>query len=113
MISRGDVVWADLPVPEGSEAGYRRPVLVVQADRINRSRLATIVCVPLTGTRAWANTPGNLLLPAAVTGLPKDSVAVCAQVLAVDKSRLGERVGRLSASEVDVVLRGLDVILGR
>ena len=75
MISRGDVWWADLPDPVGSGPGFRRPVVVVQGDSINRSLIATVVCVPLTSNLKWAKAPGNVSLTQAMTGLPKDSVA--------------------------------------
>jgi mRNA interferase MazF len=75
VIARGDVWWADLPVPVGSGPGLRRPVVVVQGDAINNSRIATVVCVPLTSNVKWAKAPGNVLLSQSATGLPKESVA--------------------------------------
>ena len=75
VITQGDVWWADLGEPAGSEPGFRRPVLVVQGDAFNRSRIATVVCVVLTSQLKWADAPGNVLLSARATGLPKDSVA--------------------------------------
>ena len=113
MISQGDVWWADLPEPSGSGAGFRRPVIVVQGEPLNRSRIATTVCVPLTSNLRWAEAPGNVLLTARMTGLPKDSVANVSQIIALDKSVLTERAGRLSAAKTELVLAGIDVILGR
>lgn len=113
VISRGEVWWANLPAPTGSGPGFRRPVVVVQGDALNRSRLATVVCVPLTSNLRWAGAPGNVLLAGSSTGLPKDSVANVSQVVTLDKSLLTERVGRLSASKLELVLSGLDVVLGR
>jgi len=113
VIAQGEVWWAELPDPVGSGPGFRRPVLVVQGDALNRSRLATVVCVPLTSNLRWANAPGNALLTARATGLPKDSVANASQVVTLDKTLLTERVGKLSKAKLDVVLTGLDVILGR
>ena len=113
VISRGEVWWADLPAPTGSGPGFRRPVVVVQGDALNRSRLATVVCVPLTSNLRWADAPGNVLLAATVTGLSKDSVANVSQVVTLDKSLLTERVGKLSTSKVELLLSGLDVVLGR
>lgn len=75
VIGQGEVWWADLPDPVGSGSGFRRPVLIVQGDALNRSRIATVVCVPLTSNLRWADAPGNVLLSARSTGLPKDSVA--------------------------------------
>ena len=113
MISQGDVWWADLPEPQGSGPGLRRPVIVVQGDALNRSRLATVVCVPLTSNARWSEAPGNVPLTAGVTGLPKDSVANVSAVIALDKTLLTERVGSLSRAKLGLVLSGIDIILGR
>jgi mRNA interferase MazF len=113
VVAQGEVWWADLPAPTGSGPGFRRPVLVVQGDPLNRSRLATVVCVPLTSNLRWADAPGNALLTARVTGLPKDSVANASQVVALDKAILTERVGKLSKAKVELILAGIDVVLGR
>ena len=113
VITQGDVWWADLPEPTGSEPGFRRPVVVVQGDALNRSRIATVVCVPLTSNFAWAKAPGNVVLPSRATGLAKDSVANVSQVVALDRSFLTEYVGRLSSKPLEAILRGIDVVLGR
>jgi mRNA interferase MazF len=113
VIAQGEIWWADLPEPTGSAPGFRRPVIVIQGDAFNRSRIATVVCVPLTSNTIWADAPGNVLLPAAVTGLPKDSVANASQVITVDKTLLVERVGRISRQRLELVLSGLDAVLGR
>ncbi len=112
-VAQGETWWADLGEPAGSGPGYRRPVVVVQGDALNRSRIATVVCVPLTSNLMWANAPGNVLLPARVTGLPKDSVANVSQVVSLDRQILVERVGRLSPKKLSLVLVGIDVVLGR
>lgn len=113
VISQGEVWWADLPPPTRSEPGFRRPVVIVQGDALNRSRVATVVCVPLTSNLRWADAPGNVLLTARATGLPKDSVANVSQVVALDRSVLTERAGKLSRAKVDLLLLGIDVVLGR
>jgi mRNA interferase MazF len=113
VIAQGDVWWADLAEPSGSEPGFRRPVVVVQCDAFNRSRIATVVCVPLTSNLRWAQAPGNVLLDAVATGLPKDSVANVSQVVALDRFALDERVGTVSERELALVLAGIDVVLGR
>jgi mRNA interferase MazF len=113
VIGQGDVWWADLPKPKGSAPGYRRPVLVVQSDAINRSRIATTICVPLTSNLKWAGAPGNVELSARVTSLPKDSVANVSQIVTLDKSDLTERVCRLPKAKLELVLSGIDVVLGR
>lgn len=113
VTSQGEVWWANLSLPAGSGPGFRRPVVVLQGDALNRSRIATVVCIPLTSNLIWAGAPGNVLLPAHITGLPKDSVANVSQVIALDKSVLAERVGKLSRTKVELLLSGLDVVLGR
>ncbi len=113
VISQGDVCWAELPEPTGSGPGFRRPVVVVQGDALNRSRLATAVCVPLTSNLRWGDAPGNVLLTAGITGLPKDSVANVSQVVALDRELLDERTGRIPPAKVDLLLAGLDIVLGR
>ena len=113
VVAQGDVCWADLPDPVGSGPGFRRPVVVVQADALNSSRLATVVCVPLTSNLRWASAPGNVILRARATGLPRDSVANASQIVALDRALLGERVGRLAARQIELLLAGIDIVLGR
>jgi mRNA interferase MazF len=113
VISQGEVWWADLPAPVGSAPGFRRPVVVVQGDALNRSRISTVVCVPLTSNLRWADAPGNVLLSARLTGLPKDSVANVSQVLTLDRDLLTERVGKLPRAKVELLLTGIDTVLGR
>ena len=112
-IAQGDVWWADLPEASGSGPGFRRPVVVVQGDALNRSRVATVVCVPLTSNLKWATAPGNVLLPPSVTGLPKESVANVSQLVTLDKTDLTERTGKLSRTKLELVLSGIDVVLER
>lgn len=113
MIRQGQVWWADLPAPAGSGPGFRRPVLIVQGDSFNRSRIATVVCAPLTSNLRWAEAPGNVLLQAEWTGLPRDSVANVSQIVTVDRSLLSEYVGFLTAAQFQLVLAGIDIMLGR
>ena len=112
-VSQGEVWWADLPAPAGSGPGFRRPVVIVQGDHLNRSRIATVVCVPLTSNLAWSGAPGNVLLPARAARLPKDSVANALQIVAVDRAFLAERVGKLAPGDVAQVMSAIDVVLGR
>lgn len=112
-VAQGDVWWADLPEPAGSGPGFRRPVVIVQGNALNRSRIATVVCVPLTSNIVWAGAPGNTLLKARATGLPKDSVANVSQIIALDRSLLTERVRRLTPKHLAQILHGIDVVLGR
>ena len=113
VVSQGDVWWADLPDPVGSGPGFRRPVVVVQGDALNRSRLATVLCVPLTSNLRWADAPGNVLLSARLTGLLKDSVAIVSQLVAIDRSLLTEQAGRIPKQNLLLIFAGIDVVLGR
>ena len=113
VISQGDIWWTDLPDPAGSGPGFRRPVVVVQGNPFNRSRVATVVCVPLTSNLKWADAPGNVHLSSRVTGLPKDSVANVSQIVSLDRQFLTERVGTLPRARLELLLAGLDVVLGR
>ena len=108
MTERGAVHWLDLGEPVGSRPGKRRPVLVVQADAYNESRLATVVVAALTSNTALAAMPGNVFLPAGATGLRRDSVVNVTAIVTVDKSELGKAAGVVPASlmrEVDAGLR--------
>jgi mRNA interferase MazF len=113
VIRQGEVWWADLGEPTGSGPGYRRPVVVVQCDALNQSRVGTVVCVPLTSNLKWADAPGNVMLAARVTGLPQDSVANVSLIVAIDKGQVTECVGKLPQLQLELVLAGIDVVLGR
>ena len=113
VIGQGEIWWADLGEPIGSAPGYRRPVVVVQCDALNISRIGTVVCVPLTSNVKWGRAPGNVLLSAGATRLPKDSVANVSLIVALDKRQLVERVGKMSRRQLELVLSGIDVIVGR
>ncbi|MDX2054647.1 MAG: type II toxin-antitoxin system PemK/MazF family toxin [Polyangiaceae bacterium] len=113
VVCQGDIFWADLSEPIGSQPGFRRPVVVVQSDAFNRSSIATVVCVPLTSNMALARFPGNESLPPRSTGLAKASVANVSQILTLDRAQLDERVGSLSRGKLAAVLAGIDVVLGK
>jgi len=113
VIAQGDVWCADLGKPIGTEPGYCRPVVIVQGNAFNRSKISTVVCVPLTSNVRWGDAPGNVLLDARATGLPKDSVANVSQVVTLDKSALKERTGVLPSAKLDLVLLGIDVVFSR
>lgn len=107
MISRGDLCWVDLgPVVDHTPA-KRRPVLVVQADAYTRSQLHTAVVAVVTSNTALASVPGAVFAPAAVTGLPKDSVVLPMQLITLDLAQFSERVGRLTAPLLADVEAGL------
>lgn len=112
VVERGQVWWADLGEPEGSEPGYNRPVLIVQSDAFNRSRLHTVVAVVLSTNIRLVDAPGNILLPAKATGLPKDSVANVSQVITVDRDFLMELAGRVRGQFLKDVENGLRLVLG-
>jgi mRNA interferase MazF len=111
VIQRREVWWADLEQPRGSERGYRRPVLVVQTDSFNRSRLRTVLCVVLTSNMRLLDAPGNVLLPVSETGLPKESVANVAQVVTLDEEYLAEGVKRITSELMSRVDAGLRLVM--
>jgi mRNA interferase MazF len=105
------VWWAELGVPLESEPGFRRPVLIVQSDAFNRSRLRTALAVVLTSNTRLLDAPGNVLLPGTETGLPKDSVANVTQVVTLDEDFLVERAGRIATDRMARVEAGLRLVL--
>lgn len=111
VIQRGEIWWASVGGPTGSEPGYRRPVLVVQSDDFNRSRIATVIAVIITSNTRLAQAPGNVLLPHRLTGLPKDSVANVSQIVTVDKGFLREKISILPPTITELVERGLRLVL--
>jgi mRNA interferase MazF len=111
VIERGEVWWADLDEPTGSEPGYRRPVLIVQADAFNRSRLQTTIAVVLTSNLRLIDAPGNVLVPKHNSGLSKDSVANVSQLVTLDRDFLTERSGKLPPRLLAAVDAGLKLVL--
>jgi mRNA interferase MazF len=110
-IQRGEIWWAELPAPRRSEPGYRRPVLVVQADSFNRSRIQTTIVAAITANVELASAPGNVLLPARSVGLPLDSVVNVSQLLTLDRSFLTEHAGMLTPRLQRSVDEGLRTVL--
>jgi mRNA interferase MazF len=110
-IQRGEIWWADLPEPRRSEPGFRRPVLVVQADSFNRSRIQTAIVAVITSNVELAEAPGNVLLPARLVGLPRDSVVNVSQLLTLDRSFLTEHAGTLPPRLQRFVDEGLRTVL--
>ena len=111
-MKRGEIWWADLPDPVGSEPGYRRPLVIIQVDEFNRSRINTVVVVVLTTNIQLSDAPGNVLLKSVQTGLPKDSVANVSQLLTIDKSFLAEKAGKVKKQELLKIESGLRLVLG-
>lgn len=112
VVERGQIWWADLDATEGSEPGFRRPVLVVQSDAFNRSRIRTVIGVALTSNLRLVDAPGNVLVPAKASGLPKDSVANVSQVVTLDKGYLADLAGRIRGSLLADIDAGLRLVLG-
>jgi mRNA interferase MazF len=112
VIQRGELWWASLPEPTGSEPGYRRPVLIVQADAFNASQIATVVAVVLTSNLNLARAPGNVFVSRKASGLPRDSVANVSQLVTIDKTFLTERVGLLPSVLLEQVDVGVKLVLG-
>lgn len=111
VVERGEIWWASLSEPLGSEPGYRRPVLVAQSDPFNRSRIQTVLAVVLTSNLRLVEAPGNVLIPAKASGLPRDSVANVSQVITVDRVFLTERAGRIRGELLAAVDAGLRLVL--
>jgi mRNA interferase MazF len=111
VIARGDLHWADLGEADGSRPAKRRPVLVIQSASFNASRLATVVAVVISSNTALAAMPGNVFLPAAVTGLPRDSVVNVTAVVTLNKEDLGRPVGSVPGNLLLDVDHGLRQVL--
>ena len=110
-MQRGEIWWADLGEPRGSEPGFRRPVLLVQSDAFNRSRIGTTIGIVLTSNLRLIDAPGNVLVPKRASGLTRDSVANVSQVVTVDRDILAERAGKLSDELLGAVDAGLRLVL--
>ncbi|MEO8139225.1 MAG: type II toxin-antitoxin system PemK/MazF family toxin [Gemmatimonadota bacterium] len=111
VVERRGIWWADLAGPRGSEPGFRRPLLVVQADSFNRSRIQTILAVVLTSNLRLVEAPGNVLVPSRTSGLPKDAAVNVSQIVAVDRDYLLEPVGRLDTKTMRQAEDGLRLVL--
>lgn len=111
VVERGGIWWADLGTPDGSEPGYRHPVIIVQSDAFNRSRLRTIIAAMLTTNLRLVDAPGNVLVPRKESGLPRDSVANVSQLLIIDRDFLLENVGRIRRALLNDLDRGLRLVL--
>ncbi len=111
VVERGDVWWADLRGPQGSEPAFRRPILIVQADAFNQSRLNTVIGVAVTSNIRLVDAPGNVLLLAKVSGLPKDSVANVSQIVTVDRAFLSDKTGHITGQTMKDIENGLRLVL--
>lgn len=112
MVARGQLWWAELPNPSGSEPGFTRPVLIVQAESFNRSKLATVVVVAITSNLRLADAPGNVMLPKNKSSLLKDSAANVSQLSTIDRRSLKEPIASLDRITMQQIDEGLALILG-
>ena len=110
-MQRGELWWADLPTPRGSEPGNRRPVVIVQSDAFTRSGIRTVIVVPLTSNLRLGAAPGNVFLTARGTGLDRDSVINVSQAITLDKGFLRDRIGRVPIAKLCEVDEGLRLVL--
>ncbi len=111
VIERGEIYWADLPAPRGSNPGHRHPVLIVQSNNFNQTNLNTVIGAVITTNLRLAEMPGNVLLEKSKGGLPKDSVVNATQIVTIDKNELLEYVGSISAQKMEQVEKGLRLVL--
>jgi mRNA interferase MazF len=109
---RGEIWWASLAKPKGSEPGYRRPVLILQSDEFNRSLIQTVVVAAITSNVALAQAPGNVLIRPRESGLARDSVINVSQIVTIDKAALDERVGNVTTRTLEEVEEGVRLVLG-
>jgi mRNA interferase MazF len=110
-VNRGEIWWASLPDPTGSAPGYRRPVILIQADEFNRSKIRTIVCASITSNLALAGAPGNIRLSAKASGLKKPSVVNISQLITVDKSFLTKKVKTLDSQSMNQIDDSIRLVL--
>jgi len=111
MMNRGEIWWAALPPPSASEPGFRRPLLIVQSDDFNRSRISTVIAVVVTSNLKLVHAPGNVSLPRKSTGLPKKSIANVSQIVTIDRSFFTRRTGRLTPEVMNEVDAGIRLVL--
>ena len=110
-MKRGEVWWADLPEPAASEPGFRRPVLILQSNDFNRSRISTVIAAAITSNLKLANAPGNVALSKRSVNLGKESVVNVSQIVTLDKSFLSERIGSLQPAKLREVEEGIRLVL--
>ena len=110
-MKRGEIWWAGLAAPKGSGPGYRRPVLILQADSFNRSKINTVIAAVISSNIRLADAPGNVFLSRRKSGLPKDSVVNVSHLVTLDRKCLGSRAGRLSPGNMSTVDDGLRLVL--
>ncbi len=108
---RGEIYWADFGIPFGSEPGFKRPVLIIQDDSFNRSKINTIIVIPFTTNLLLENAPGNVFIKKSDSGLSKDSILVVSQITTIDRARLIEPIKKLNKTDLEEIEEGLRLIL--
>jgi len=111
VIKRGEIWWAALPEPVGSGPGYKRPILIIQADEFNKSKINTIIVAVITSNTRLADAPGNVFLSPKKSKLPKESVINVSQIITIDKSFLSEKIHTLSDEIIAQIDEGLKLVL--
>ena len=109
---RGEIWWADFGIPFGSEPGFRRPVVIIQDDSFNKSKISTVIVIPITTNMLLAEAPGNVVLEKELSKLSKESVIVVSQIAVIDKKRLYDKVSRLNKGAIDEIESGISLVLG-
>jgi mRNA interferase MazF len=112
VVNRGQIWWAELPEPKASEPGYKRPVIIIQSDAFNKSRINTVIVVAITSNLRLADAPGNVSLTKSRTGLNKQSVANVSQIITIDKRYLSEKIGQLDNRIIQQLDEGITLALG-
>jgi mRNA interferase MazF len=112
VVNRGDVWWAELPEPTGSEPGYKRPIIIVQSNDFNKSKINTVIVVVVTSNLHLAHAPGNVRLLQSKTGLGRESVANVSQLITIDKRFLSEKIGQLDVLTMQELNEGIELVLG-
>ena len=111
-MTRGEIWWVDFGMPFGSEPGFHRPAMIIQDDTFNRSKINTIVILPITTNLLLENAPGNVFLESKMSGLKKDSVVVVSQITVIDKKRMIKKESKLNSIYVDEIEEGVALVLG-
>lgn len=111
VIKRGEIWWAELPDPVGSEPSYKRPIVVIQSNEFNKSKIATIIAVTITSNMFLSSAPGNVTLPAKASKLPKRSVVNVSQLITLDKSFLTVKIHTLSSKYIEQIDEGVRLVL--
>jgi len=111
LLERGNIYWADIVTPRGSEPGYRRPIVIISANGFNTSRIGTVLAVAITSNTKLSNAPGNIFLSSEDSGLPKDSIINISQILTLDKSYIGEQITNLPRVVINDLENSLRLVL--